>query len=267
MDACYGGLALVRSAGAGSTRFLRDMHLRRACQVLTAGKADEVVADAGGPLPNHSIFTGHLMQALQGNAKTPEGFITASSVMAYVYGKVANDRNSNQTPHFGHLDGDGDMVLSGPLPAPAGAEGTAAETFVSIPFSEELDGGTSLRVKIGKVKAALSSATGSIELHDLLVAEVRRFQNETSAVHFSMFETYSLETLLNRLERYEIVARDQSLMAACVAHWCRDTDQASLGKAWLAPTTHWNRKAVLRCGCNCANCPCWSSSTPQASRR
>jgi len=51
MDACYGGLALTRHLQPGSTRFLKDMMLRHSRQVLTAGKADEVVADSGGPIP------------------------------------------------------------------------------------------------------------------------------------------------------------------------------------------------------------------------
>jgi hypothetical protein len=48
MDACYGGLAITRSLSAGSMRFLKDMLQRYSRQVLTAGKANEVVADAGG---------------------------------------------------------------------------------------------------------------------------------------------------------------------------------------------------------------------------
>ena len=60
MDACYGGLAITRSLQPGSMRFLKDMLLRYSRQVLTAGKADEVVADSGGPISGHSIFTGHL---------------------------------------------------------------------------------------------------------------------------------------------------------------------------------------------------------------
>ena len=107
MDACYGGLALMRSTGGGS-RFVKDMLKRRSRQVLTAGKADQVVADAGGPIPKHSIFTGYLIQALEGKAASlTDGTITAQGVMSYVYDKVAKDINSNQTPHFGHVDGDG----------------------------------------------------------------------------------------------------------------------------------------------------------------
>ena len=47
MDACYGGLAVTRKTiPPGSMRFLKDMLQRFSRQVLTAGKADEVVADA-----------------------------------------------------------------------------------------------------------------------------------------------------------------------------------------------------------------------------
>lgn len=101
MDACYGGLALTRAVPAGSQRFLKDMLARYARQVLTAGKADEVVADSGGPRSGHSIFTGHLLDALEGAARTNDGIITANAVMAYVYDRVGKDPHSQQSPHYG----------------------------------------------------------------------------------------------------------------------------------------------------------------------
>jgi uncharacterized caspase-like protein len=106
MDACYGGLALTRNLYPGSTRFLKDMLLRYSRQVLTAGKADEVVSDSGGPIPNHSVFTGYLIEGLRGKAFTEGGILTANGLMAYVYREVANDKNSQQTPHYGYFDGD-----------------------------------------------------------------------------------------------------------------------------------------------------------------
>lgn len=96
MDACYGGLAIMRALKPGSMRFLNDMLLRRSRQVLTAGKADEVVADLGGPLPNHSVFTGHLLEALDGKAADPTGVLTANGVVAYVYQSVASDPDQNR---------------------------------------------------------------------------------------------------------------------------------------------------------------------------
>lgn len=94
MDACYGGLALNRHIAPGSSRFLKDMLLRHSRQVLTAGKANEVVSDSGGPIAGHSVFTGHLIEALKGKAATMEGVITANAVMAYVYRMVSADADS-----------------------------------------------------------------------------------------------------------------------------------------------------------------------------
>jgi hypothetical protein len=117
------------------------MLLRYSRQVLTAGKADEVVADAGGPLPDHSVFTGHLLEGLQGKAQSDEGIITASGLMSYVYNKVARDPDSNQTPHHGHLDGDGDFILKYSIPK--GDEDDHAETgrdrLLILPFPSEVD--------------------------------------------------------------------------------------------------------------------------------
>src|SRR3989344_850912 len=111
MDACYGGLAFVRQPSFGAMRFLKDMLRRRSRQVLTAGKADEPVADGQGVRPGHSIFTAHLLNVLEGGAATTDGLISASGVMSYVYEKVAGDQYSHQTPHYGFVEGDGDFIF------------------------------------------------------------------------------------------------------------------------------------------------------------
>jgi hypothetical protein len=114
MDACYSGLAMQRAATAGERRFVSDMIQRPSRQVITAGKADEVVADGGGPTGNNSIFTGYVLEGLAGGAADHEGVITASNLMNYAYRKVATDSRSNQTPHFGHVDADGDFIFRTP---------------------------------------------------------------------------------------------------------------------------------------------------------
>jgi peptidoglycan/xylan/chitin deacetylase (PgdA/CDA1 family) len=64
MDACYSGLGLTR--GGGSSNFLRENARRMGRQMLTAGGADQMVADGG---PNgHSVFTWTLLQGLSGKA-------------------------------------------------------------------------------------------------------------------------------------------------------------------------------------------------------
>ena len=114
MDACYSGLALQRSIAPGPQRFISDLLQRPARQVITAGKSDQVVADGGGPQGLNSIFTGYLIEGLNGKACNDEGILTASSLMFYVYQKVGQNPDSEQTPHYGHLEGDGDFVLITP---------------------------------------------------------------------------------------------------------------------------------------------------------
>lgn len=109
MDACYSGLALLRSNP--SKRFLKDMVRRQSRQVLTAGKANQTVKDSGAET-NNSLFTGYLLKALNGEAKTEQGVICASSVMNYVYNKVANDPKSRQTPGYGNVIGEGDFIFN-----------------------------------------------------------------------------------------------------------------------------------------------------------
>jgi hypothetical protein len=113
MDACYGGLALQRNLGeTGQARYAKDMLARPARQVLTAGKADQVVSDGNGVRPGHSIFTAYLLEALEGAAATEGGVITANGVMAWVASRVSNDDYSRQSPDYGRIEGDGDLIFN-----------------------------------------------------------------------------------------------------------------------------------------------------------
>ena len=110
MDACYSGLGLTRG---GANTFLRDNARRIGRQMLTAGGADQLVADGG---PNgHSVFTWTLLQGLGGKADlNGDGLITATELAAYVAPAVASV--SAQTPAFGSLPGSegGDFVFELP---------------------------------------------------------------------------------------------------------------------------------------------------------
>jgi len=83
-------------------------------QVITAGKADETVADGGGPAGKNSIFTRYLIEGLSGAACDAGGVLTANMLMNFVYAKVGQDARSQQTPHYGHIEGDGDFILRTP---------------------------------------------------------------------------------------------------------------------------------------------------------
>lgn len=231
MDACYGGLALTRSIGPGGARFLKDMMLRHSRQVLTAGKADEVVADSGGPLPNHSVFTGHLLEGMRGSAATEDGVITAAGLMAYVYNRVATDKNSNQTPHYGHFDGDGDLILVSPgLSALEASEERDDDRLVSIPFAMDEPAEEGIVEKVKRAKKLLSNDSSAIELHDQLANEVRRFLSITSEDSFPTSGQFTKEELLHRISRYEDAAADLSLLLACIAHWGKATHTSTMQK-------------------------------------
>ena len=101
MDSCYSGLGLTR-AGATTPAYLQELTRRSARQILTAGGADQQVADSG---PNgHSVFTWTLLQALDGRADlNNDGYITASELATYTLPLVAS--LAPQTPAFGNLPG------------------------------------------------------------------------------------------------------------------------------------------------------------------
>ncbi len=103
MDSCYSGIALTRGGGMQTgSKYLEEISSRHARQILTAGGADQEVAD-GGP-DGHSIFTWSLIQGLKGDADLDNNkIITATELGAYVAPLVAN--NSSQTPAFGNLVG------------------------------------------------------------------------------------------------------------------------------------------------------------------
>lgn len=106
MDACYGGLALTRAATAAPQgdrrKYFQEITRRGARQVLTAGGADEPVADNGPG--GHSIFTWMFLQGLGGKADLDgDGAVTATELAAHVGPSVSS--LSRQTPAFGHLVG------------------------------------------------------------------------------------------------------------------------------------------------------------------
>ncbi|PIQ32510.1 MAG: hypothetical protein CO186_08615 [Zetaproteobacteria bacterium CG_4_9_14_3_um_filter_49_83] len=112
MDSCYSGLALTRSGMSvgQSSHYLTQVTQRRARQILTAGGADQQVADNGPG--GHSIFTWTLLQGLEGLADTDNnGYVTASELGTYVAPVVSS--YADQTPAFGNLMGSrgGDFVF------------------------------------------------------------------------------------------------------------------------------------------------------------
>ena len=220
MDACYGGLALTRiPVQTGGMRFLRDMLQRFSRQVLTAGKADETVADANGPRPGHSLFTGHLLDALEGGA-TGEGVLTASGVMAYVYRKVTGDHYSRQTPHYGFIDGDGDLVFEADAPK----EGHTSNEVLDMPIKVigssfvELPSGDSVAETL---KTLIATPSHHIRLDDFASVQIRAALDATELERFPVQGIDDTnQAFASRVSDYEAAIADVATMAALMGRWC-----------------------------------------------
>ena len=222
MDACYGGLAVKRSVPPGSMRFLKDMLQRYSRQVLTAGKADEVVADAGGPRAGHSVFTGHLLDALEGGAASQEGVLTANAVMSYVYDRVATDYQSRQTPHYGFVDGDGDFIFDTKVLDQISEEsGKDKDILIAIPPTKNIQQpSTSVENVEDLVKEYLSDAKYRIRLDDLVVGELRRLLYNMRLEVFPVdTTTVSAEEFADRLKKYEHITKDLQVLVTLLSKW------------------------------------------------
>lgn len=242
MDACYGGLALLRSPAFGSMRFLGDMLQRYARQVLTAGKADETVTDGNGVRPGHSIFTAHLLNAIEGSASTKEGVITASGVMAYVYDHVAHDQYSHQTPHYGFIDGDGDFIFdtsildrireAGRTPGleKNEKEGEKGEEDILINTSPQLTTMLSPETTtvVDTMKELLSDPAKRIKLDDFVSLHVKHFLDITDLRQFPIQGIdVQKENFIERLNNYEERSKDLQQIVILLAKW-GDSDQLLL---------------------------------------
>jgi len=221
MDACYGGLAVLRSLPAGSMRFLKDMMLRHSRQVLTAGKADETVADRGGPLPDHSIFTGHMIEGMRGKAASG-GVLTANGLMQYVYRMVGRDAGSQQTPHYGWLDGDGDFIFLAPETSESlddeHADKKGEDQLITVP-SVQFESEEENMTVVTQVKECLSEERYRIKLFGIVATETRKAISTSGVDRFPVDEKWSIDDFADRLSRYESDTVDLLAVQALLGYW------------------------------------------------
>lgn len=232
MDACYGGMIGMRALAPGSQRFLRDMLGRYSRQFLTAGKADEVVADSGGPRNGHSVFTGHLLDALDGGLQAPDGLISANAVMAHVYDRVSRDAHSRQAPHYGFLAGDGDFFFAAPaVESDTGITKPTPEILVEVPpdllpqHQEEENAVVPLSL-LDQVKEYLSDHRRRIQLNDLVMRELRAGQQRLGEESFSVQGgNISGAEFAARLLNYESAMGDLLGISILLGRWAEANQQ------------------------------------------
>src|SRR6185503_1148096 len=140
LDACNSGIALgslIKWRGSESSREPLDrLYGRRSRKVITSALDNERALDSG-PLPDHSLFTGCLLEALDG-ALAPHGtLVTGSQIGLYLQQRVSSQSQSQQTPDFGALEQDrrGEMLLriAAEHPLADGANPTADAVTIGIP--------------------------------------------------------------------------------------------------------------------------------------
>ncbi len=224
MDACYGGLALTRKTiPPGSMRFLKDMLQRYARQVLTAGKADEVVSDAGGTRPDHSIFTSHLLDGLDGAAGSAGTPITGHGLMSYVYEKVGSDPHSCQTPHFGFIDGDGDFIFDTSILATVESKSSSEpqpdiDIFIKAPSFSGPE--TTKEDTVADIlKRLIGDPSQRIKLNDFVNDLLRRASEKLSQEKFPTSGALTNDEFALRLQRYEEAIQDIITIVILLAHW------------------------------------------------
>lgn len=245
MDACYGGLAFVRQPSFGAMRFLKDMLRRKSRQVLTAGKADETVSDGNGVRPGHSIFTAHLLNALEGAAASKEGLITANGIMAYVYEKVSSDQYSHQTPHFGFIDGDGDFIFdsskvaeiieksSGYINTDDSTEEIEKDILINTSqvisnnFEEEAS-------VVESIKELLSDPGKKIQLNDFVIKHIKLCLEKIDLRNFPVQGVQvNNEDFYKRIKNYEEAVKNLQYIVVLITQW-GDSDQIYLLQKILA---------------------------------
>lgn len=127
MDCCYGGLLLrggmdrTEPVLKADYNFLKSLAKNNVRQVLTAGGKGQPVLDGG--LAGHSVFTGRLIQGLEGEADiNADGFITAEELNFFVRQRVYTDvddivrghpiyKDVEQTPQYGKWFGEGEFIF------------------------------------------------------------------------------------------------------------------------------------------------------------
>jgi TPR repeat protein len=129
LDSCHSGMALGSkfSTSRDDMRLQRDMLVKVSRKVISSAQGDQNAADRG-PLPDHSLFTGLMIQGLtNGKADSySSGFVTASQLGAYAQHEVGIAEGSRQTPLFGSFDLDegGELIIHmGAGAGPTNADG------------------------------------------------------------------------------------------------------------------------------------------------
>ncbi len=110
-DACFSGSMFRKSATTENTNTLAYWESaggNRIVQIVTAGKANETVLEAGG----WGAFTRAVHGGVQGPADTNQDLVvTIEELAEYVTSQVVSSTGSHQHPQWGNIEGRGTILL------------------------------------------------------------------------------------------------------------------------------------------------------------
>jgi hypothetical protein len=113
MDACYSGQGFTRAIGVepAINGYLHKITSLRSVQMITAGGKKEQAVEVQG----HGLFTQYFLRGLDGEAdRDNDMVVTASELGAYLMPQVSRASGNLQTPQYGRLDGEGEVVFMVP---------------------------------------------------------------------------------------------------------------------------------------------------------
>ena len=112
MDSCYSGVALITPRA--DEQFIVEMTSDPCVYMITAGKSGEWALEIDG----HGIFTYYVLRGLDGEADYDKNGVISGTELGQYSRKwvshTAKQCNRTQTPQFGKVDGEGEVVFLSP---------------------------------------------------------------------------------------------------------------------------------------------------------
>jgi hypothetical protein len=141
--------------------------------------------------------------------------------MAYVYDRVAKDRHSRQSPHFGFLDGDGDLIFSAPqlgrLNEIAEKDEDLLIQMPTLSLQQNLPNSTLTAGEM--MKDYLSDPKARIRLQDFVASQLRVTLGLLSDKNFPLNQKVDADELARRLHSYEEAISGLQESIILIARW------------------------------------------------
>jgi hypothetical protein len=140
--------------------------------------------------------------------------------MAYVYDRVSKDPQSHQTPHYGHVDGDGDLIFSAPQLAQLPSDvREGVDVLVAVPASLSNQEFT-MRTPLDLAKEFLSDSRFRIQLDELVTEHLRQAIAKLDPTQLPLdLQPVNADSVAKRLADFDSALGDLPHFVALMARW------------------------------------------------